>query len=449
MYKGVHHLSVLHLLQLRATMGVDRPPPTSFDDSILSYIRCMQCSSSKSSPEERQQYISKKQICNFFTIDYDTTTTEKDVKHALKRLVKRGVISKDDMGYSYIQPQISIDSISLDKGYHNQKVDVQSSDDVATRSRDRSRTTDIEPLSLDDNILSYIRDSCQSSSTASSVLQQQSITKKQIQKHYDSIVNEYETTKKNVKHVLKRLVKRNAIVKVGKKTYSCIQPHQRKDICTVIVDINRSQKRKRKPEENNDVSTSTTEPTTVKKRFKHKCTHEGCTKKVINGGVCIKHGAKRWVCSHEGCTNWIVNGRVCIKHGASHPRCSVEGCSNQVINGGVCLKHGAKRLICKHEGCKSYAINGFKVCTRHGAKKYKYICKREGCTNKVIRGGLCVKHGAKRLICKHEGCTNRRVNKGVCVKHGAIRPPRKKCEREGCNNIAQRLGVCCTHGAYR
>ena len=111
-------------------MNVDQPHPTSLDDSILSYIRCLQCSSSKSPTEKQYQSISKKQIQNFFTIDYDFTTTKKDVKHALKRLVKQGVISKDDMGYSYMQPhQISLDSsISSDKGY--QKVDVQSSVDV-------------------------------------------------------------------------------------------------------------------------------------------------------------------------------------------------------------------------------------------------------------------------------------------------------------------------------
>ena len=224
-------------------MGADQPHPTSLDDNILSYIRCMQCSSSKSPIEKQYQSISKKQILNFFTVDYDATTTKEHVRHSLKRLVKRHAISEDCKKYSYIQrPQISMDSsINSDRGYHNQIiVDVQSSDDVATGSRDRSRTTDIEPLSLDDNILYYIRDCCQSSSSKSSVLQQQSISKKQIQKHYDSIVNEYDTTKKNVKHALKRLVKRNVIAKVGKKKYSYIQPRQQqqqssRDICTVLI----------------------------------------------------------------------------------------------------------------------------------------------------------------------------------------------------------------------
>ena len=111
-------------------MSADQPHPTSLDDSILTYIRCMQCSSSKSPSNKRQQSISKKQICNFFTIDYDTTTTKKDVKRSLKRLVKRNSICNGDMGYSCIQPhQISDSSTSseyrtyIPKGY--QKVDIR------------------------------------------------------------------------------------------------------------------------------------------------------------------------------------------------------------------------------------------------------------------------------------------------------------------------------------
>ena len=82
-----------------------QPQPTSLDGNILSYIRCMQLSSLKSSPDKcKRQSISKKQIYNFFTIDYDTTTTKKDVKHSLKRLVKRSCIVKDGKKtYSYIQ----------------------------------------------------------------------------------------------------------------------------------------------------------------------------------------------------------------------------------------------------------------------------------------------------------------------------------------------------------
>jgi len=364
----------------------------------------MQCSSSKSPTEKQFQSISRKfiscrkQICNFFTIDYDTFTTKKDVKYSLKRLVKRGVISKDGEGYSYIQPhQISVDSsTSSDKGYH--KVDEPSDYDVSTgssieHSAAMSRGDIEQPLSLDDEILFYIRD-CQSSSSTSGA--QAFISKEQIQKYYDSIVDEYDTTKKNVKHSLKRLIERNDIKKVGKKNYSYIQTQQSGDICTIITD--RPNKRKRQlevAESSEHESAATLKPTTVRK-YKYTCTHEGCSNHVQIKGVCVKHGAKVKRCKHEGCTNQVVNGGRCVKH---------------------------------------------------GAKKYRYTCKHEGCSTWAETGGFCRKHGGKKKICLHEGCNNQAKSKGVCFKHGAIRKPRKKCEREGCSNNARRLGVCRKHGS--
>ena len=103
-------------------------PPTSLDDNILSYIRCIQLSC-------QSQSISKKQIYNFFTDDYDTTTTKKDVKQSLKRLVKRNCIAKDGKKtYSYMQQQ----QISLESS--DQKIDAQSSsNDAAAVSTSQSQ----------------------------------------------------------------------------------------------------------------------------------------------------------------------------------------------------------------------------------------------------------------------------------------------------------------------
>lgn len=308
----------------------------------------MQLSSSKSSPfVEPEQSISRKQIQNFFTNDYDATTTKEDVKYALKRLVKRNCITKyGEKAYSCIQlHQISDGSISSEhKTIGYQKVDEHSDDVAAGDSIDRLRTTgrDIESASLDDNILSYIRDYCQSSSSTSSVLQQ-SISKKQIQKYYDSIVNEYDTTKKDVKHSLKRLIKRNVIIKDGKKKYSYIQQQQSsRDICTVIA-TNRTNKRKRQSEErNDDVSASTTE--SKKKYFYPRCLVDGCNNQVQNKGICIKHGAKVKKCKREGCDNNAKKGGVCVKHWAivkPRKKCEYEGCNNNVQQLGVCKQHGA------------------------------------------------------------------------------------------------------------
>ena len=47
------------------------------------------------------------------------------------------------------------------------------------------------------------------------------------------------------------------------------------------------------------------------------------------------------------------------------------------------------------------------------------VCSRDGCTNIMVKGGVCVRHGAKKK-CRREGCTaNNSVKGGVCIRHGA------------------------------
>ena len=85
------------------------------------------------------------------------------------------------------------------------------------------------------------------------------------------------------------------------------------------------------------------------------------------------------------------------------------------------------------------------MCVTHGAKIKAKRCSYEECTNLVINGGVCIRHGAKRIICSNEGCTNVAKNGGVCVKHGATV---KRCTYEGCTNQAKRRGVCKRHGDW-
>eukprot|EP01082_Thalassiosira_pseudonana_P003989 g3080.t1 g3080 contig12:1376898-1377577(+) len=41
------------------------------------------------------------------------------------------------------------------------------------------------------------------------------------------------------------------------------------------------------------------------------------------------------------------------KSGAPHRRtCSVAGCKNGVVQGGLCVSHGAKRKTCRFPGCE-------------------------------------------------------------------------------------------------
>mmetsp|Transcript_20596 Transcript_20596/g.34880 ORF Transcript_20596/g.34880 Transcript_20596/m.34880 type:complete len:249 (-) Transcript_20596:225-971(-) len=76
--------------------------------------------------------------------------------------------------------------------------------------------------------------------------------------------------------------------------------------------------------------------------------------------------------------------------------CSADGCTNGVIKGGVCIRHGAKVKRCSSEGCTNLAQRGG-VCTKLGAKKK--LCSSDGCTNQVNKGGVCWRHGASRTHC--------------------------------------------------
>ena len=52
---------------------------------------------------------------------------------------------------------------------------------------------------------------------------------------------------------------------------------------------------------------------------------------------------KRKLCSQEGCDNHVVQGGVCVEHGARVKLCKQDGCKNQVQTGGVCIKHGVRK----------------------------------------------------------------------------------------------------------
>jgi hypothetical protein len=126
-----------------------------------------------------------------------------------------------------------------------------------------------------------------------------------------------------------------------------------------------------------------------------RCSHEGCAKKAVQGGVCITHGALVKRCSHEGCTKQSKKGGVCVRHGALVKRCSHEGCTKQSQNGGVCIRHGAVVKRCSHPGCTNHVqIRG--VCIRHGAVPKR--CSHEGCTSSARKGGLCRRHRKESLV---------------------------------------------------
>ena len=198
------------------------------------------------------------------------------------------------------------------------------------------------------------------------------------------------------------------------------------------------------------------------------CIVDGCGNKVSakGGELCIAHGGeappppadkpKRRICTHaDGCTNLVVQGGVCLTHGAKVRLCSHIDpdsgaiCTKQAKKGGVCITHGAEVKRCTYAGgCNNHAIRDG-VCITHGAGaklKPRKKCTTPGCPNNAKRGGVCITHGAMKQLCSFDGCQNKVVKGGICITHGAAKQIKKTCSFPGgCVNKVQKEGVCKRH----
>jgi len=117
---------------------------------------------------------------------------------------------------------------------------------------------------------------------------------------------------------------------------------------------------------------------TANKRMRRKCKVEGCINRIVEGGVCIRHGAKRKKCGFPGCTKHVKKAGMCSAHGPSRKKCDVEGCIKVAVKGGRCLSHGASKKLCSVENCKKQAILSG-MCKKHHDEqqpmKGKTVCR--------------------------------------------------------------------------
>lgn len=102
----------------------------------------------------------------------------------------------------------------------------------------------------------------------------------------------------------------------------------------------------------------------VSKRARRKCSVENCQNRVVQGGLCISHGAKRKLCGHPGCNKHVKKAGMCSAHGPPRKLCEFEGCTKVAVQGGRCIAHGAKKKLCSVEDCKKQAILGG-MCKKH------------------------------------------------------------------------------------
>lgn len=94
-----------------------------------------------------------------------------------------------------------------------------------------------------------------------------------------------------------------------------------------------------------------------RKRTRRPCTVLGCPNRVVQGGVCVAHGARRKLCNFPGCDKCVKKAGFCSTHGPARKRCEVPGCSRVAVQGGICIGHGAKKVPCLMEGCRRQALN--------------------------------------------------------------------------------------------
>lgn len=102
----------------------------------------------------------------------------------------------------------------------------------------------------------------------------------------------------------------------------------------------------------------------TQKRQRRKCSVPDCPNRVVQGGLCIGHGAKRKTCSHPGCTKNVKAKGLCSTHGPARKRCAAEGCTKVAVQGGRCIAHGAKKKVCTFPQCTKQAILGG-MCKKH------------------------------------------------------------------------------------
>lgn len=125
------------------------------------------------------------------------------------------------------------------------------------------------------------------------------------------------------------------------------------------------------PDSTDDDGKGKLAPGGTSKRVRRKCNISGCPNRVVQGGLCISHGAKRKQCKHPGCTKNVKKAGLCSTHGPARKRCEYEGCGKVAVQGGRCIAHGAKKKLCSMDGCTKQAILAG-MCKKHHDQTRKH-----------------------------------------------------------------------------
>mmetsp|Transcript_2914 Transcript_2914/g.3310 ORF Transcript_2914/g.3310 Transcript_2914/m.3310 type:complete len:1082 (+) Transcript_2914:181-3426(+) len=126
----------------------------------------------------------------------------------------------------------------------------------------------------------------------------------------------------------------------------------------------------------------------VSKRVRKKCSVGDCSNRVVQGGLCITHGAKRKLCGHPGCNKHVKKAGKCSTHGPARKRCDVENCEKVAVQGGRCIAHGAKKKLCSVDNCSKQAILSG-MCKKHHDQE-QFIEGHDSSTSSNMISAYCI-----------------------------------------------------------
>ena len=169
------------------------------------------------------------------------------------------------------------------------------------------------------------------------------------------------------------------------------------------------------------------------------CKTEGCEKKAVSQGLCVRHGGGRR-CAREQCMNIAASrSAFCKTHGGGR-RCRHAGCDKSAaVPTDFCKRHGGGKR-CIAEGCDKSAQGSTNFCKGHGGGRR---CKFEGCVKSAADStDFCKRHGGG-VRCTYPGCERAGADgRTLCKRHGGGR----RCFVEGCDKSAQGVsGLCRRH----
>eukprot|EP00984_Skeletonema_dohrnii_P004217 scaffold1489_cov73-Skeletonema_dohrnii-CCMP3373.AAC.1 len=209
-----------------------------------------------------------------------------------------------------------------------------------------------------------------------------------------------------------------------------------------------------------DSSSSSSTAAKKKKYRKPQCSHPSCPNRVMNQGVCARHGARVRTCSIPDCTKYAQKGGVCIRHGAvkEYKRCLVGGCKSRPVGKeGVCARHVGVSLVLGESVVPNLAL----ADTAGQEQQQAQDEERQDVTpttNVVHSEQQHLQHQAREQPPNAQqeavpttvtATRNRPIKSNATIPFKSQSSKKKKCSISQCTKQAKVGGLCMKHGGKR